>query len=315
VKKTAIENPSPADSNAKVAGRKNPDWLAYLLLPVAPLCWAGNTVLARGAAELIPPVSFAFFRWTTAFFLLLPFTWRLARKDWPLVTAHWKIMVGLSVLGISLFNTLLYTAAHTTTAINLALIQTAMPAIIILISMRLYHETVGNMQVAGVLLCIGGAGLVVLRGRLQTLLQLSVAAGDLIMLSAVFLYALYSALLRKRPPIHPLSFLTYSFGIGIVGLLPIYLWERAAVGSPELNREVFFSFAYVAIFPSIIAYFCWNRGVELIGANRAGPFINLIPVFASVFALIWLDETLQSYHLVGLLLIAGGIFLFNRKRR
>jgi len=300
---------------ATPAEQKSPDWRAYLLLPVAPLCWAGNTVLARGAAELIPPVSFAFLRWTAAFVLLLPFTWRLARKDWPQVRANWKIMALVSVLGISLFNTLLYTAAHTTTAINLALIQTAMPAIIILISMGLYRETVRNAQVAGVLLCIGGACLVVLRGRLQTLLQLSVAAGDLIMLSAVFLYALYSALLRKRPSIHPLSFLTYSFGIGIIGLLPIYVWERAFVGAPEFSPQVFFSILYVAVFPSIIAYFCWNRGVELIGANRAGPFINLIPVFASVFAMIWLDESLQNYHLAGLALIAGGIFLFNRKPR
>ncbi|HHP7235357.1 MAG TPA: DMT family transporter, partial [Desulfobacterales bacterium] len=283
-----------------------------MLLPVAPLCWAGNTVLARGAAELIPPVSFAFFRWTAAFFLLLPFTWHLVRKDWRQVASHWKIMVLISILGISSFNSLLYTAAHTTTAINLALIQTAMPAIIILISMRLYHETVRNLQIAGVLLCVSGACLVVLRGQLQTLLQLAVAPGDLIMLFAVFLYALYSALLRKRPPIHPLSFLTYSFGIGIIGLLPVYLWERAVVGTPQFSREVLFSILYVAVFPSIIAYFCWNRGVELIGANRAGPFINLIPVFASVFAVIWLDETLQFYHLVGLMLIGGGIFLFNR---
>lgn len=300
-------------SNVPPADPRSADWIAYLLLPVAPLCWAGNTVLARGAADLIPPVSFAFLRWTTAFFVLLPFTWRLARDDWRQVAGHWKIMVLLSLLGISAFNSLLYAAAHTTTAINLALIQTVMPAIIILISMRLYHETVRNVQVAGVLLCIGGAGLVVLRGQLQTLLRLAVAPGDLIMLFAVFLYALYSALLRKKPPIHPLSFLTYSFGIGIVGLMPVYLWERAAVGAPELSGEVFFSILYVALFPSITAYFCWNRGVELIGANRAGPFINLIPVFASVFALIWLDETLQIYHIAGLLLIGGGIFLFNRR--
>jgi drug/metabolite transporter (DMT)-like permease len=302
-------------SNANESDPKSRDWIAYLLLPVAPLCWAGNTVLARGAAELIPPVSFAFFRWTAAFLLLLPFTWHLVRSDWRQVASHWKIMVLISILGISSFNSLLYTAAHTTTAINLALIQTAMPAIIILISMRLYHETVRNLQIAGVLLCVSGACLVVLRGQLQTLLQLAVAPGDLIMLFAVFLYALYSALLRKRPPIHPLSFLTYSFGIGIIGLLPVYLWERAWVGTPQFSREVVFSILYVAVFPSIIAYFCWNRGVELIGANRAGPFINLIPVFASVFAVIWLDETLQLYHLAGLMLIGGGIFLFNRKPR
>lgn len=294
---------------------KSPEWLAYLLLPVAPFCWAGNTVLARGAADLIPPVSFAFYRWTLAFFLLLPFTWRLARRDWPQVAGHWKIMVLLSLLGISSFNSLLYAAAHTTTAINLALIQTAMPAIIILISIRLYHETVRNMQIAGVTLCIVGAGVVVLRGHLQTLFELSVALGDLLMLLAVFLYALYSALLRTRPPIHPLSFLTYSFGIGIVGLLPAYLWERAAVGSPDFGRAVLLSILFVAIFPSIIAYFCWNRGIELIGANRAGPFINLIPVFASIFAVFWLDERLQLYHVAGLVLIAGGIFLCNRRSR
>ena len=132
------------------------------------------------------------------------------------------------------------------------------------------------------------------------------------MLAAVLLYALYSAFLHRRPSIHPLSFLLYTFALGALGLLPLYLWELTYSRAFELNVDVVASILYVAVFPSIVAFFCWNRGIELIGANRAGLFINFIPVFASVMAIIWLGESLKAFHLIGMLLIFGGMVLFNR---
>ena len=246
----------------------------YLLTAVAPLCWGGNIVLARGMADIIPPVSFAFWRWTTAFVILLPFTWRTARQDWSQVVKSWKLMSVLSILGISVFNTMLYTAVHTTTAIN--------------------------------------AFIVILRGRWDTLLGMSFASGDILMIGAVIVYALYSALLRQRPAIHPLSFLIYTFGLGVIFLLPLYIWELAGSATMTLTLQVILSILYVALFPSIVAYFCWNRGVEVIGANRTGLFINLIPVFASILAILFLGETLQAFHIVGMALILGGMILFIR---
>lgn len=288
------------------------NWRPYLLLAVAPLCWAGNIVLARGVIDIIPPVCLAFWRWTVASLLLWPFAHRYAQKDWPLCIRHWKMVVFLSLVGISGFNTLLYIAVHTTTAINGALIQTTMPAIIILISLLAFKEKVTRLQSLGVGLCILGAGVVVLRGRFSTILDLSFAEGDLLMLVAVLLYAIYSAFLNRRPPIHPLSFLLFTFALGALGLLPLYLAELTYSKVFALSAEVVASVLYVAVFPSIVAFFCWNRGIELIGANRAGLFINLIPVFASILAIIWLGESLRAFHLIGMLLIFGGMVLFNR---
>ena len=190
------------------------------MLSVAPLCWAGNIVLARGVADLIPPVAFAFWRWTLAFVLILPFTLRQLAQDRGEIARRWKMLFLLAVLGISSFNALLYTAVHTTTAINGALIQSTMPAVIVLLSLILYREKVAARQMGGVLMCILGACLVVLRGDLKTLLTMSFVQGDLLMVIAVVFYGLYSALLRRRPAIHPLSFLSVHFFPGSGRPLP-----------------------------------------------------------------------------------------------
>lgn len=293
---------------------KSKNW-AYLLLILPPLFWAGNSVLARGIAELIPPVAMSFWRWAIALGILLPFTWKQFRSDWPQVRQNWRIISLIGLLGISSFNTLLYTAAHTTSAINIALTQSVMPAVIVLFSYLLFRERVSKLQLVAVLLCILGAGFIVMRGDWQRLQQLSFVSGDLLMLLAICLYALYSVMLRKRPAIHPLSFLTATFLVGVVTLLPLYLWELTTVAPLQMNWQITLSLLYVGLCPSIIAYLCWNRGIELIGANRAGLFINLIPLFASLMAVLFLNETFQGYHLYGIFFIVAGLALFNWPRR
>ncbi len=288
-------------------------FLPYALLLVPPLCWAGNAVLARGVVDVVPPISLAFWRWFMAFAILFPFARRQVKQDWKMAMQSWKWLLLLSFLGISCFNSLLYTAAHTTTAINVALMQTAMPAMIILISWVAFREKITPVQVVGVMVSMVGAGLIVIHGQWQILLSMSLVEGDVLMLIAVFLYALYSALLRKRPPIHPLSLLALTFGWGTLMLLPFYLWELMVVGSFAVSFAAIMSILYVALFPSIIAYFCWNRGIELIGANRAGLFTYLIPFFASVMAILFLGETLRGYHVIGMALIFGGMVIFNRR--
>lgn len=295
-----------------MAADQKPTCLAFLIVAVAPMCWAGNIVLAKAVATLIPPVALAYWRWTLAFFILLPLTWPRVKRDWRTALAGWKILGLLSLFGIASFNALLYMAMHTTSAINGALIQTTMPAVIIVISLVLYGERIHRWQAVGVTLCVVGAGVVVLKGRWQTLVEMALVRGDLLMIVAVVLYALYSALLPKRPNIHPLGFLTYTFGIGSAGLLPFYLWEMSAVGIFPLTPGVIGSIGYVAIFPSIVAYFCWNHGVAAIGANRTGLFINLIPAFAAILAILFLGETLKAFHLAGMALILAGFVMFNR---
>jgi drug/metabolite transporter (DMT)-like permease len=263
---------------------------------------------------MIPPVAFAFWRWTLALALILPFTLRQVALDWTEITRRWKRLFLLAALGISGFNTLLYSAVHTTTAINGALIQSTMPAVIVLLSLILYREKITTLQLGGVMLCVLGACLIVLRGDLKTLRTMSFVQGDLLLIVAVVFYGLYSALLRRRPAIHPRSFLAATFALGAAGLFPVYLAELAVTGPFPLSRDIVLSILYVALFPSILAYFCWNKGVDLVGPTRAGLFINLIPGFASLLWVWLLDESIQVFHIGGMGLIVGGMALFYSAR-
>jgi drug/metabolite transporter (DMT)-like permease len=284
---------------------------ASLLLFLPPLFWAGNVVLARGIIDLIPPVSMSFWRWTLALILLAPFTWKQLRRDWPVAIKGWKTLCLAAFLGIACFNIMLYAAVHTTTALNCALMQAAMPAAIILVSFLIDGERILRRQAFGTVLCMAGASYILLQGKIDTLLKLQFTEGDLIMFAAIFFYATYTVLVRRRPAIHPLSFLTLIIAIGVLFLAPLYLLEQQFTPALEINREVLLSIGYVAIFPSIFAYLCWNYGIERLGANRAGLYINLIPLFASALAVFILGERFQQYHWLGMLLIFAGIGLFN----
>lgn len=304
------KNKTPFSSVNSKSRHEVPLW-SYFLLILPPLFWAGNSVLARGVATLIPPVTMSFWRWFLALMVLLPFTWRQTQRDWPVIKQHWKIIVALGTFGIASFNTLLYTAAHTTSALNIALTQSVMPVVIVMISFVFYRERITVLQFATIILCMLGAGYIVIRGDWQRLSQLQFVSGDLLMLLAVILYALYSVLLRQRPQIHQLSFLTATFSVGVVLLFPLYIWEMQQVPLPQLTRPIIISLTYLALLPSIASYLLWNKGVHQIGANRAGLFINLIPLFASVLAVLFLHEKFQLYHTVGIVLITAGLVSFN----
>ncbi len=283
----------------------------YLLLILPPLFWAGNVVLARGLAQQIPPLSLSFLRWATALLFLAPFTWQHLKRDWHHLPGHWPMLWLYSLLGIAMFNSLLYTATQTTTALNCALMQTLMPAATIFCGYLINREKVGLQQGGGVLFCSLGASWIILQGKLLSIGTLKLVAGDLWMLVAVLCYALYSTLLPRRPKIHPLSFLTLIIGLGTLMLIPPFFIELMIKGPPSATLNVMAGVLYVGIFPSIIAYLCWNRGIEIIGANRASLFINLIPVFAAGMAIFFLGEELQRFHLVGIMMVLGGMTMFQ----
>lgn len=288
-------------------------WLPYFLLTIPPLCWAGNIVLAQGVTNIIHPVAFAFWRWAMAFMVILPFSAPHLKNDWHQAKQGWRMLVLLSFLGVSCFNTLLYTAVHTTSAINGSLIQTAMPAFIIVITWFGFKERITLIQLFGVTLSIWGATFVVMRGQMANLIKLAIVPGDMLMILAVICYAFYSALLPKRPKIAMLNFLAWTFGLGALGLLPIYIWEIVTRGTLPVTIPVVISIIFVALFPSLLAYFCWNQGIAMIGVNKGGLFINLIPVFASIMSILWLEESLHSFHFIGMAFIGVGMLLFNRK--
>ncbi len=288
---------------------------AYLLLSIAVFFWGGNVIIARALHNSISAVALSSGRWWLATLIILPFAWRHMQKDWQQIRSHWLIISILGLLGVSLFNTLLYQAAHTTTSTNIALIQTTMPAMIIIMMALFLGEKQRPRAWLGVLVSISGAALVVSRGNWQVFREWSFAAGDLWMLLANFFYGLYSILLRNKPPIHNLSLLGASFIAGSLLLVPLFIRDMSEHTLPDLTFELSASLLYVAVFPSIISYLFWNRGVELAGASLAGFFICLIPVFTAILAALFLHEQLYWYHIAGLFLILGGFLLFQLKPR
>jgi drug/metabolite transporter (DMT)-like permease len=297
------------------AARRHPFDLPYLLLTLAPLFWSGNFVLGRAVHEAVPPVGLAFWRWVGAFLLVLPFAWPALRRDWPALLRHRRMLLLLSFLGVAAFNTLVYLGLGFTSALNALLLQSAMPVLILAMSFLLFRERVTPLQGFGVALSLTGAVAVITRGDLAALATLALNPGDLVILVAICCYAAYSALLRRRPPVAPLTFLAATFGLGATMLLPAFLLEQAFVRTMSAAAETLLAVAYVAVFPSVLAYFCFNRGVELVGANRAGVFIHLMPLFGGAMAVLFLGEAPRPAHAIGIALILAGIALAARPGR
>lgn len=283
---------------------------APLLLVLATLFWSLNFVLGRAVIELIPPIALSFWRWTVAFLIVLSFAWpHLQRGDFASLRAQWKLVAALGFLGVATFNALVYYGLHTTTVTNAVLLQSTMPVLIALGSFLIFRESVQPRALLAVAVSLVGVAVIVARGEWSVLRSLSIAPGDAWILLAVMFYALYSVLLRRRPAVHPLSFLAGTFAFGSLMLLPVYLWEHLRVAAIHWDLPTLAAIAYVGIFPSLLAYLCFNRSVELIGANRAGQFVHLMPVFGSALAALFLGERLQGFHLMGAVLIAAGIAL------
>ena len=276
------------------------------------LFWAGNSIVGRAARELVPPAALSFWRWTFALALLLPLAWPHLKRDWPVLRAHWPILAILGALGIGAFNTLLYTGLQTTTALNSMLIQSAQPALILMVGGLVMRDRTSARQAAGVLVSLAGVLIVVSRGDLALLLALRLNSGDAIIAFAVLLWALYSVLLRKRPPVHPLSFLAASIMVGLVVIAPVYLAEIASgrLIVPETGSAL--AIAYVSIFPSFLAYLFFNRGVELIGSAATAQYMNVMPLMGAGLAMLFLGEALHLFHVAGLALVLAGIWVAGR---
>lgn len=286
----------------------------YILLTLTPLFWAGNAVIGRAIVDDVPPAMMSEIRWTGAFLILLPFAWSELKQDWPVILRSLGILALLSFSGLAGFNTILYWALQYTTAINTSLLQSAMPLVIGLWSLALFADPLRPMQVAGIAVSLVGVTAVIAQGELARLLALDFNRGDVAMLVAVALYAFYSAILRKRPPIKARSLLAVTMGLSVLMLVPVVAVEGLVTEASIANAPgVWIGLGYIILFPSLIAYACFNRGVELIGANRAGPFFHLIPLFAAIMAVLFLGEELALYHGIGAAFILGGVALASRK--
>ena len=284
--------------------------LAYALMACAALLWAGNIVLGRAASAEVPPIGLSFWRWAVAFAAFAPFVAPLLRRQWPVLRREWRLLALLGLLGVAVFHTFLYIAVNTTTAINAALIYAATPALVPLLARPILGERIAPRQTAGILLSSLGVAVVVARGDLAALGALRVTQGDLWMVAAVVAWSLYTVLVERRPAdLHPHAMLAATMGFGLSMTLPFYLWESATVRAMPFTAIAVWTVAYVALFASIVAYLCYNRGIELVGSSRAALTAHMLPVFAAALSVVFLGETLHLYHLAGAAAVAVGIVL------
>lgn len=284
----------------------------YLLLSLTSLFWAGNIVLGRFIAGTVPPVALAQIRWSAAALLLLPFAIGGLRRDWPAIRSRLPVVLILSATGIGAYNTMAYYGLQFTEALNALLMQSSGPLLIGVWSLVLFGDRLSLAQILGILTSLAGVVVIVARGDPAVLTHLRLNSGDLWMLAAMVLYGLYSAMLRRRPPIAPLSLLAVTILLGQAMIWPFTLWEYTGGARVNLTPSAVAVLLYVAVIPSIGAYLFFNRGVELIGANRAGPFFHLMPVFGSVMAIAFLGERPAAFHLLGYGLIVAGIAVAQR---
>jgi len=277
------------------------------------MCWAGNAIVGRLAAGHIPPVTLSFLRWWFAFLMILPLAWKHLVRDWGAIRSHLGMMIVLSLTGIAAINTLQYWALEHTLALNTLLLQSSGPLFVAVWSMILLGIRLTLMQVGGIALSLTGVLVILLHGDLSALANIELNRGDIIFTVALAIFGFYSALSLKRPKMHGLSFAAFTFGCGAACLVPLLVSELLSRPVMQLDATNLLSLFYVAVFPSTLAYLCFNRGVQLIGANRAAPVFHLVPVFGSVMAIVFLGERPQLFHFIGFALVLTGVYVASRK--
>jgi len=287
----------------------------YILLIIATLLWGGNFVIGRAVTGDIEPITLAFLRWCTAFIVFLPIAYRPLKKEWPKLKAHFPIVIILAITGVAAFNTLVYIGVHYTTSINASLMNSSTPIIIYLLSFIFLKERLSKFQIIGTALSITGVAFILSGGKLETLLSFQFNKGDLIVLLAVCCWAVYSLLIKQyagKLPGYSTFFVTIA--LGIIILLPFAIWEYTTTPNAiTLSFSTVGAILYVGIFASIVAFLSWNKGVVALGANRASIFLNFIPLFASIFAVLFIGESLQIAQIIGGLAIILGTYIANRK--
>ncbi|MEA2864800.1 MAG: hypothetical protein QOC84_2756 [Bradyrhizobium sp.] len=285
----------------------------YLLLTLTSLFWAGNIVLARHVAGHVPPMTLSCVRWIGSLLLLLPFAWPHLKADWPALRAHLPLMVVLSATGFAFNNALSYWALQYTQALNALLIQSSGPLFVALWSLLLFGVRLTRTQLAGVAVSLTGVLTIILRGDFSSLAGIQLNKGDLMFATGLLAFGLYSALMPRRPKTHQLSLIAFTMGCGALLLAPFSLWEYATGLTLKPDLLTIATLIYVVIFPSTLAYLFFNRGIALIGPNRAAPFLHLVPVFGSAMAILLLGEQLRLFHLVGYALVLAGVAVASRQ--
>ncbi|NND89640.1 MAG: DMT family transporter [Granulosicoccus sp.] len=285
---------------------------AYLLLIIAPLMWGGNSVAGRLATEDWQPFTVTSLRWLLTCVFLLPFAIGPLRRDWPLLRQNLWLMFSLGAGGMAMFNLLMYWSLNYTTAINVSIEQASMPVFIMLANFIILSQRVRWMQIVGLLLTLFGVLVTATAGEPARFFTEGLNRGDAIMLFGCLFYAAYTFGLRWRPAIHWMSFMWMIALSAFIMTIPFASWELSQGEFTMPGIKGWLVLLYVLIFPTVISQLAYARGVELLGSNRAGLFVNLVPIFGSLLAVLILGERFHWYHLAGLLLVLAGIALAER---
>ncbi|WP_264739303.1 DMT family transporter [Cytobacillus firmus] len=287
----------------------------FLMLILANMIWGGNFVIGRIGVDYFPPLLFSLMRWIIAFLLLTPFMVKQLKKDWNIIWQHKRILLLLAVTGVAGYNTIIYFALQYTTSINASVVNSTTPLFIAILAIFILREKLLARQAAGILLSVFGILYIISKGSIEMFLSWKINAGDLYVLAAVIMWALYSVIGKKYSDVLPVlsAFYASSF-LGILLLAPLSLIEYFV-----MEEEPVFSLTsagillYVGFLASIMAFLSWNFGVFLIGAAKAGVFLNLLPVFAIIFALCFTDEKLYLYQLIGGGIVILGVVISSAK--
>ena len=293
-------------------------WLAnrgYMLMVITALLWSGNAVIGRAVHETIPPIGLNFWRWMITLPVFVVLAWPHVRKDWPLVRRHWPILVLFSILSVTVYNTFVYIGLNTTTAINMLLINTARPVMIVFLSYALFRDRLTAAQALGFVLALAGTVTILARGDIDVLIGVHFIVGDLWVVLATVGWAFYTVLLPKRPAIHPTNLMLVSVVVGTAILLPFYLWETLLVRPVPLGPQTYWAVGYLGLLASAVAFLCFNRMVEVLGPNRAGLTSYVVPIVGTMLAILFLHEQFHAFHIAGIVLILAGVVLASRTRR
>ena len=285
---------------------------AYVLLTLATLLWGGNSVAGKLASFDWQPFTITSARWLLTAFLLLPFAWPHLKRDWQILTTDWKTLAALGAFGMALFNLLMYLALNHTSAINVSIEQASMPVMIMLANFVLFSQRTSALQITGLICSIVGVLVTTTGGKPWLFFTEGLNFGDAVMLLACVFYAGYTIGLRWRPKVHWLTFIWMISVSAFAMTVPFFVWEIQQQPFTLPPAKGWLVVGYVIIFPTIVSQIFYARGVELIGGNRAGQFINLVPIFGSLLAILILKEKFHWYHAAGLIMVVGGIWLAEK---